>query len=127
MWPPTGTCCNAPAIINTRYGVSLMARQTTSGQPERWPIVVVSGGSGQPVNHGEIARAIQPDGAMRNTTPIAIAACGIASTGATKRPRRRAHERPCATPQKATAKQSDRIVAAKPVDTLVTMLVAMPG
>src|SRR6266542_1805769 len=87
----------------------------------------MSGGSVHPVNHGEIARAIHPEGAIKKATPIAIAACGVDSTGATNPPIRRAHERPCATPQNAMASMSEIIVAAAPVDRLVITLVVMPG
>ena len=81
-------------IISTRYGVSFNTRHSTSGQPERCPTVETSGGSDQPVNHGESARAIHPEGAIRNATPIAIAACGVARIGATTAPARFDQARP---------------------------------
>src|SRR5437773_7115588 len=87
----------------------------------------MSGGSVHPVNHGEMARAIHPEGAIKNATPMAIAACGVDNTGATNPPMRRAHEHPWAMAHTATASTRDTSVAAKPVDRLVITLVVMPG
>ena len=89
--------------------------------------MATSGGSVQPVSHGDSARAIHPDGAIRNATPIAIAACGVASTGANHVPARRAMALPCATAQKPTASATETTVAATPVTSVVASDVAKPG
>ena len=70
----------------------------------------MSGGSVHPVNHGDMARAIHPEGEIKKATPIAMAACGVDNNGATNPPMRRDHERSCATPQNAMASASEIIV-----------------
>ncbi len=44
-----------------------------------------AGGQSKPVSQGESARSNQPLGAIRNTRPMAKAACGVASITGTPR------------------------------------------
>ena len=59
--------------------------------PAASPTVATSGGNVHPVSHGDNARAIQPDGAIRNARPSAMAECGVDRIGASHAPSRRVH------------------------------------
>ena len=61
-------------LPDKRVQNSRKSELAVGGHPERWPTVAMSGGRSHPVSPGEIARAIHPEGAIRNAIPIAIAA-----------------------------------------------------
>ena len=73
--------------------------------PRGSPTVATSGGSVQPVSHGEIARTIHPDGAIRNARPIASAECGVARIGASQRADA-PHPRPAVRPARRTRRRA---------------------
>jgi hypothetical protein len=103
MCASTRTCASAPTIISTRYGTSLTRSATISAMPRGSPTVATSGGTSNPVAHGESSRTIQPEGATTNARPMASAECGVARMGVTAALARRIHGRPCAHAQNEKA------------------------
>ena len=121
------TCASAAVVISTRYGTSLTTSPSTSAAPDEWPTVATSGGTSKPVSHGETMRTIHPDGAITNARPIANAECGVARIGASQAAARGPHARPAAHAQKPNASRAEQIVAANPVASVSSTLVANPG
>ena len=121
------TCCRALATISSKNGTSFTTSTSTSGQPEGWPTVATSGGTVQPVHQGDTQRTSQPEGSSKNAMPIASAACGMASSGASSAPRRRWPARWCRAPATASASSTDKTVAAQPVSSVDCRLVSKPG
>ncbi|WP_272835874.1 hypothetical protein [Paracoccus aestuarii] len=85
-----------------------------SARPQGSPTVAMSGGRAQPIS-GASPRASQPDGASTKASPIATAAWGAASRGASTA--RTGPSRPCSAATAPKARTSDSPVAAIPVQT----------
>ena len=86
-----------------------------------------SGGRSHPVSAGDRARAIQPEGAIRNARPKAAAACGTDRSGDSIRsiaPKARVPAQPA---QMSTTSDSDSAVAAKPTPRLSAIARGSPG
>ena len=86
-----------------------------------------SGGRSQPVAQGDSARAIQPDGAIRNAMPKAAAACGTASSGESSRRTASKAPVPCSDASTSTTRPSERTAETSPVTTLRRAASMKPG
>ena len=98
-----------------------------SARPIRSWTIRRSGGRSQPVAQGEMARAIQPDGAIRNAMPKAAAACGTASRGESSRRTASKARVPCSDASTSITRPSERKVEARPVTTLRRVASVKPG
>jgi len=82
-----------------------------------------SGGEVQPVAQGLRRRTIQPLGAMRKARPTAMAECGLAISGVSRRSNRRDVD----DASSARASASDSAEAAKPTRRVRARVAASPG
>ena len=86
-----------------------------------------SGGRSHPVSHGESARAIHPEGAIRKAMPKAAAACGTDRSGDSNRSNARKDRVPDHPAQTRATMPSDTAVAARPVVTDRRTAAPRPG
>ena len=108
--------CKWASAAHSKNGISLSASTAISPRPHGSCVVGQGGGASMPVAHGESALKSQPPGASSATTPMAKAACGTASRGASQRARRCAGRGVLAEPTVADKTQAVPATASR-VDT----------
>ena len=110
---------NCVAAAQRRNGTSLTTSTAIRPPPHGSCVVAQAGGASKPVAHGENARSNQPLGAIKKASPMANAACGTASIGASALTMRSQRGPGKLSDNSSAANATASAVAARPVQSVI--------